>query len=73
MAQTYAATIQVRLEAEQALKQSTQLVKKIQASFNKLEKDLSSKGPVDAIIEQNNALTEQLETQKKFNAPISRQ
>ena len=65
MAQTYAATIQVRLEAEQALKQSTQLVKKIQASFNKLEKDLSSKGPVDAIIEQNNALTEQLETQKK--------
>ncbi len=65
MAQTYAAIIQVRLEAEQALKKSTQLVKKIQTSFNRLERDLSSKGPVDAIIEQNNALTDQLETQKK--------
>ena len=65
MAQTYAAIIQVRLEAEQALKQSTQLVKKIQASFNKLKKDLSSKGPVDAVIEQNNALTEQVKIQKE--------
>ncbi len=65
MAQTYAAIIQVRLEAEQALKKSTQLVKKIQTSFNRLERDLSSKGPVDAVIEQNNALTDQLETQKK--------
>ena len=62
---SYSATIQVRLEAAAALKQADQLVAKIQRDFGKLEKELAKKGPVNSIIEQNDALVEQLSIQKR--------
>ena len=65
MALSYSATIQVRLEAAAALKQADQLVAKINKDFDRLGRELAKKGPVDAIIEQNDALVEQLQIQKR--------
>ena len=65
MALSYSATIQLRLEAAAALKQADQLVAKINKDFDKLGRQLAKKGPVDAIIEQNDALVEQLQIQKR--------
>ena len=65
---SYSATIQVRLEAAAALKQADQLVAKIQRDFGKLEKQLEKKGPVNSIIEQNDALVEQLDIQKRVQS-----
>lgn len=65
MALSYSATIQVRVEAAAALRQTDQLIAKIQKNFGRLERELAKKGPVDAIIEQNDALVEQLDIQKQ--------
>ena len=62
---SYSATIQVRVEAAAALRQTDQLIAKIQKDFARLERELAKKGPVDAIIEQNDALVEQLNIQKQ--------
>jgi hypothetical protein len=65
VALSYSATIQVRLEAAAALKQADQLVAKINKDFGRLGRELAKKGPVDSIIQQNDALVEQLQIQRR--------